>query len=258
MGEYIFRNNKIYKYNDKKCETQFNDYVNALNDFKNSIIQFCELYVNFNDKLVDFNECLNDNGTVKFTPSITINKEITSDQITSIQVELNTFFNDLNNDIKEDCKSTKEELDSVLESLFNEKTKLSTQLAAVAAYLDDFNNCLSSNSFPEFQQKDLNINSTIECVDNVLNDLNEFYLDFYILIENPEELFFINHDEINMENEYTNIIYFESNMGDTFLLKNLDGKCNMYFECSTGNIYIFNENNNKWNITCNISNNTVE
>jgi hypothetical protein len=62
LGEYIFSNNKIYKYKNGKCETEFKNYMDALNGFKNSIIEFCNSYetenVEFNNKLVEFNECL--------------------------------------------------------------------------------------------------------------------------------------------------------------------------------------------------------
>jgi hypothetical protein len=205
---------------------------------------------------------VNSNGSTKFTPSIIVNKESTSEEIKLIEDELDTFFGGLNEDTKSECNPIKQQLKDVLQNFSNflkdQESQRLDKLNLIVDRLTNFNNCLSQENFPEFQQKELNINSTIECVDNVLKDLNEFYLDFYILIKNPEELFFINHDEINTEKRYNNIIYFESNTGDTFLLKNLDGKCNMYFECSTGNIYIFNENNNKWNITCNISSNTVE
>ena len=86
-------------------------------------------------------------------------------------------------------------------------------------------------------------------VQNVIDELNEFYSTYGICIP-PEEYtkcFFIRYDE-----NFQEFIYLENNNENnnenTIVEKVLSGECNVLFECSTSTIYMFE--NGIWSPKC--------
>ena len=257
-GESIFTNNKIYTYIGNACNDELIEFKDDLIEFKDDLElinnKFQDQLNTYNDKLHELNNCLDTNNHELFEPQHQIQNNAKYNVVTNYLTNIESQI--LNFDVPDECTIKKESFKQTIAEfsacLQEDLVVFNVEKDELKERLDSLNNCLSNNGVSTFEQKRmLNADSSVEDVDSVISDLNNFYfMDSFTLITDPEEFFFVDYSD---GNEYKNIIYFESNTDNNYVLKYLDGKCNMFFECSTGIIYIFNENNNKWEAKCTIS-----
>lgn len=122
-----------------------------------------------------------------------------------------------------------------------------TTLGDYESKLSIFNDCLITNgNSSQFTPSSLTVSSTLDDIQDVIDQLNEFYsTDVSGVCIPPEEYTKCFFTRFN--NQFQEFIYLENNNG-TIEEKVLSGECNVLFECSTGKIYMFE--NGIWSSKC--------
>ena len=98
-NNYIIIENKLYKFNDSNCFTEYDNLLASLNAIKNAIgdmndIFFIEnLFSEYDGKKIEFNSCLSENEYPVFTPITVLSPTAsTSSNVQDVINELNIFY----------------------------------------------------------------------------------------------------------------------------------------------------------------------
>ena len=202
-----------------------------------------------NNKPKSFN-CTNE---IKILHSDISSFQESSDNNNNYIIIENKLYQYSGNKCDTEYENLKVSLETLKADIENNIGNIPISLADYIAKLEEFNICLTENKISsEFiPTTNLTESSISGDVQSVIDQLNEFYsTEFSDVCIPPEEYtkcFFIRYNE-----NFQEFIYLENNNennnGTTIEEKVLSGECNVLFECSTGTIYMFE--NEIWSPKC--------